>query len=83
MKKKMLPVLLATILTAVGFAWHHRELFVILKNDSDLSMKLFAAAALILLLAVRIAWKSFLRRNPPESMPAQKDLLDDDPPQNF
>ena len=82
MKKKMLPVLLATILTAVSFVWYHRELFVILKNDSDLSMKLSAAAALILLLAVRIAWKIFLRRNPPESMPAQKDLLDDDPPQN-
>ena len=82
MKKKMLPVLLATILTAVYFVWYHREWFVTLKNDSDLSMKLFAAAALILLLAVRIAWKSFLRRNPPESMPCQKDLLDDDPPQN-
>ena len=82
MKKKMLPILLVAILSAVCFLWYHREWLVILKTDSDLSMKLFAAAALILLLAGRIAWKSFLRRNPPESMPFQKDLLDDDPPQN-
>lgn len=78
MKKRALPLLLAVLLSAAFYLYYHREWFFLFLNSDDLFMKVLAGIALILILAIRLAWKAFLRRNPPESMPFQKDLMDED-----